>query len=181
MRVTQFLRDQFACMPRRQQFMRRLDMLPRPSQRIDVPRACGKRTFRRGMKADAVLEVLAQAVETCTRTGAQVDARRAAQPASTFTASPLRSILLNTSVSGTFAGTCCRSFSIAAIAWGSAASTTNSTRSAREDLVAGTPDALGFDVVRGLAQSCRVQDVQRQAIDRDAFTQYVSRRRLASR
>jgi hypothetical protein len=64
-RVTQFLRDEFACMPRRQQLVRRLDMLPCTSQRIDVPRACGKRAFGWRMKADALLEVLAQAVETC--------------------------------------------------------------------------------------------------------------------
>ena len=79
-RVAQFLRDQFARMPRGQQFMRRFDMRARASQRIDVPGSRRERAVRCGMKADAVLEVLTQPVEARTRTGAQVDPRRIALP-----------------------------------------------------------------------------------------------------
>ena len=65
-RVAQFLRHQFARMPRRQQLMGRLDVRPRAAQRIDVPGSCRERAVRCGMKADAVLEVLTQPVEART-------------------------------------------------------------------------------------------------------------------
>ena len=44
------------------------------------------------------------------------------------------------------------------------------------DFVMRAADALGFDLIRRLAQARGVEDVQRQAVDLDAFAQHVARR-----
>ncbi len=155
---------------------RRLDMLPCPSQRIDVPRACGERAFRRGMKADAVLEVLAQAIKARARPRAQVDTRRAALPRLNLhriaTAIDLvehereRNLgrhMLQVVLDGSHR-----------LRIGRIDDEQHAVRA--RDFVTGTPDAFGFHLVRRFAQACGVQDVQRQAVDRDAFTQHVTRR-----